>query len=50
VLVLEWKHAIVLRWGHGYAHVSMGNEKKYGYQENLKRLDLTRETLLSAKT
>lgn len=27
VLTLGWKPAIVLRWGHGYAYVSTGNEK-----------------------
>ena len=37
MLTLEWKPAIVLRWGHGYAYVSIGN-KKYGYPQNLQRL------------
>lgn len=27
VLTLECQLAIVLRWGHGYAHVSIENEK-----------------------
>jgi hypothetical protein len=26
-LTLEWKPAIVLRWGHDFAYVSTGNEK-----------------------
>lgn len=48
VLILEWKLTIVIRWERGYAY-STGNEK-YRYKENLQRLDLTREILLSAET
>lgn len=27
MLTLEWKPAIALRWGCGYAYISTGNEK-----------------------
>jgi hypothetical protein len=29
ILILEWKPAIVLRWGHGYDYLSIGNEKYF---------------------
>ena len=49
VLTLEWKPAIVLRWGCCHGNVSTGNEKIW-LLTDLQRLDLTRGNLLSAKT
>ena len=49
MLTLEWKPAIALRWGVVIL-IYLQGMKKYGYQQNLQKLDWTRENLLSPKT
>jgi hypothetical protein len=49
MLTLEWKPAIALRWGVVIL-IYLQGMKKYGYQQNLQKSDLTKENLLSPET